>query len=237
MNIRYVALLLLIPIVAHGQTYWDFLLPEERTITVTVTDAEGKPVEHAFVDHAIPHSLYESFTDESGRFSTSTRAPAFVVRKYGYESHFVRAEKANAFEIVLKPTASKPMMRRCPADTDCREFVGSLCFLTMDGVNVSKVQRDHDYVAKLYFIPGDTNVWNSVEYQETIFYEQSTLALPDDDARLHLIIRDERGATPEGKRWRYLGRFEESASYSDRTEAETQVLDRVLDSVCLYEGF
>ena len=52
----------------------------------------------------------------------------------------------------------------------------------------------------------------------------------DDDG---LPIIDARGQSPGGKRWRQLGKFAESASYSDVDEATAKILDRFLDGACL----
>jgi hypothetical protein len=46
-------------------------------------------------------------------------------------------------------------------------------------------------------------------------------------------ITDARGQFATGNRWRSLGKFGESASYSDMDEATSAILDRFLDGACL----
>jgi hypothetical protein len=66
------------------------------------------------------------------------------------------------------------------------------------------------------------DVWRSVEYEETIY-----------EVGDPLTILDVRGLFANGNRWRYLGRFGDSASYSDVDEATAKLLDQVLDGACL----
>jgi len=70
-------------------------------------------------------------------------------------------------------------------------------------------------------LPSDDDVWRSVEYRETVFGTDP------------LITIDARGRTADGKFWRNLGKFGESASYRDVNEADARLLDRVLDGVCI----
>jgi hypothetical protein len=70
-------------------------------------------------------------------------------------------------------------------------------------------------------IPRECDVWHSVQYQETTYDDLDTL------------IGDARGETADGKRWRTLERFGESASYKDVDEITARLFDQVLDCVCL----
>ncbi|HWC96983.1 MAG TPA: hypothetical protein VG456_09545 [Candidatus Sulfopaludibacter sp.] len=69
--------------------------------------------------------------------------------------------------------------------------------------------------------PVDTDVWKSVDYSEAIYVTDK------------LVILDAHGRTSDGKRWRYLGKFGESASYSGVTADAARLLDRVLDGMCV----
>jgi hypothetical protein len=101
---------------------------------------------------------------------------------------------------------------------------------------------DFDYVAKSYYanthkdakgirhgsgqnwswgVPSDAEVWRSIEYEEVTY-----------DLRGTTII-DARGQFANGTRWRYLGEFGESASYSDVDPETAKVLDQFLDGSCL----
>ena len=60
-------------------------------------------------------------------------------------------------------------------------------------------------------------LWRSVKYEEVTFDWGG------------VTIIDARGQLPNGNRWRYLGMFGESASYSDMDEATAKILDRFLD--------
>ena len=77
------------------------------------------------------------------------------------------------------------------------------------------------------------DVWKSVEYRE-VFYETALSHNPHNppDPRQSKQLRDARGTTVDGKKWRYLGRFTESARYSDAIPAEAQAFDQLLDSFC-----
>ena len=69
--------------------------------------------------------------------------------------------------------------------------------------------------------PIDQDVWQSVTYEE-IDYDFGDRT-----------IRDSRGQVQNGNRWRYLGMFGESASYSKMEEVAAKTLDRVLDGACV----
>lgn len=69
--------------------------------------------------------------------------------------------------------------------------------------------------------PSDRDVWRSVKYEEVVYDVEG------------LTIIDARGQLPNGNRWRILGRFGESASYSDMGETIAKILDQFLDGACL----
>ena len=70
-------------------------------------------------------------------------------------------------------------------------------------------------------IPSDRDVWQSVKYVETAYQVGRTTVL------------DARGQLPNGDRWRDLGKFGESASYSDVDESTARILDKFLDGACI----
>jgi hypothetical protein len=70
-------------------------------------------------------------------------------------------------------------------------------------------------------MPNDEEVWQSVAYEE-VRYEFGGFA-----------VTDSRGQFENGDRWRYLGKFGETASYSGVDEATAKILDRFLDGACL----
>jgi hypothetical protein len=70
-------------------------------------------------------------------------------------------------------------------------------------------------------IPSALEAWQSVEYDEATYTNGN------------IAIIDARGQAANGKRWRYPGKFGESADYSDVDEPTARILDRVLDGACL----
>jgi hypothetical protein len=117
-----------------------------------------------------------------------------------------------------------------------------LQFPRTSGVKARRQGQDVDYGARSYYIdtkqgpkgithgsgllwsfgtPLDRDVWRSVKYEEVTFDVGG------------LTIIDARGQLPNGNRWRNLGKFGESASYSDMDEATAKTLDRFLDGACL----
>jgi hypothetical protein len=70
-------------------------------------------------------------------------------------------------------------------------------------------------------LPFDQDFWRSVKYEE-VRYEIGGLT-----------IIDARGEFPNGRRWRSLGKFGESASYSDVDQETAKILDKLLDGACL----
>jgi len=117
----------------------------------------------------------------------------------------------------------------------------SFQFPRVSGVKANQPVTDVDYRARSYYVntkdgakgmirhgsgpnwsygtPSDLDVWRSATYNETTF-------------DLGAII-DARGQFPNGKRWRYLGKFGESASYSEVDEATAKILDQFMDGACL----
>jgi hypothetical protein len=229
----------------HAQTFRDLLLPESQHLAGVVVDQEGNPVADARIDHSndLP---YAHQTDSEGRFALVTRAPIIVVRKAGFRSELVRTQA----QAELRITLQKPNERRTfPVCSKIGKFEGiegwgaSFQFPRVSGVKTSQQVRDIDYGARSYYVhtkdgakgishgsgpnwsygmPSDLDVWRSTTYEETTF-----------DLGRSTIIMDARGQLPTGKRWRYLGKFGESASYSDVDEATAKMLDQVMDGACM----
>jgi hypothetical protein len=70
-------------------------------------------------------------------------------------------------------------------------------------------------------LPSEPDVWRSIEYEEIVY----------DNSGVRII--DARGQFSNGNRWRNLGMFGESASYTDMDEATAKILDRFMDGACL----
>jgi hypothetical protein len=218
------------------------LLPVERRISGVVTNSSGRPIPEASVEHTVPPDK-NILSDTFGRFDLTTRAPAVVIRKVGFDSAFVRNNNSESIRIVLNPSAGA--LPTCPSKPPCKTINGwgsTFCFPSIDGVKVSKQSHDIDYGMQIFSIPStnafmrhgsggnwslgvpeDEGVWGSVEYAEKTYMSGGTL------------IVDARGKTDAAKFWRFLGRLGESASYSDADQKSAAVLDQVLDGVCILE--
>jgi hypothetical protein len=218
------------------------LLPVERRISGLVTDSSGRPIAEASVEHTVPPDK-NILSDTSGRFDLTTRAPAVVIRKVGFDSVFVRNKNAESIRIVLDPSAGA--LPICPSKPPCKTINGwgsTFCFPSIDGVKVSKQLHDVDYGMQIFSVPSTNafirhgsggnwsfgvpefeEVWGSVEYAEKTYMFSGA------------FIVDARGKTEAGKFWRFLGRIGESASYSEADQKSAALLDQVLDGVCIRE--
>ena len=180
--------------------------------------------------------------------SSDTRAAILVVRKPGFHSELVRTKDAGEVRITLRRLNGNRVFSTCPATAD---YVGIdgwgalFRFPKASGLKVGRQGRDIDYGIRIYFIskrkhkwithgsgplwsfgtPPDRYVRESVKYEESVYESGGQL------------IIDGRGQFANGRRWRNLGRFSESAAYSDVDELTAKSLDRFLDSACLsYKG-
>ena len=224
---------------AQAQPPPDLRLPKSVHMAGVVVDAEGKPVDGASIDDSGDMREIHQ-TDSEGRFALDTGAPAIVIRKGGFRSETVRTREATEVRIVLK--------RAFPICTNSVRYVGiegpyaSFQFPKIQGVEISAQVNDVDYSARYYYVntkhkrkaimhgsgvlwgagtPSDADVSQSVKYEETRY---------DADG---ITILDARGQFANGDRWRCLGKFGESASYSDVDEATAKLLDQVLDGACI----
>ena len=227
------------------QAFRDLLLPESQHLAGVVVDQEGNPVANAQIDHSNDRlKLHE--TDSQGRFTLDTKAPIVVVRKAGFRSELVRTQAPTELRITLQKLDGSRTFPICPSTGRFERIEGwgsSFQFPRVSGVKASQQVSDIDYGARSYYVdtkegaqgirhgsgsnwsygtPSDLDVWRSTTYEETTF-----------DLGHSTIVIDARGRFPSGKQWRYLGKFGESASYSDVDEQAAKTLDQFLDGACL----
>jgi hypothetical protein len=210
------------------------LLNEPRLISGIVLDGDGHGIAKAVISYTEIKRFLE--TDDLGRFDLKTAAPAFVIRKPGYQSKYVRTVNDRDMRVVLLPTAPLPLCSKlgsCGSDGG-----GAFCFPAVSGIRVSKPSRHVEYQSEKFVTNGKSllhgwganwssgvsyeRVWNSIDYREESFLQNGPLN-----------IVDSRGKSPQGRYWRHLGMARESASYDDVDEFTAAMLDKVLDGVCL----
>jgi len=220
------------------------LLTTEQRISGVVIDQHELPIVNAFIQQTDAGDR-QFATDASGHFELSTRAPAIVIRKVGFNSAFVRTANVRSLRIILEPTHST--LPACPRKPLCKSIDGwssIFCFPNITGVRVWKQGHDVDYGMRSFTVqskngvvgirhgsgplwsfgfPRSEEVWKSVDYSEITYMATET------------FIVDARGKTTDGKYWRYFGRYGESAAYSDVDSESAILLDRVLDGVCIRE--
>jgi hypothetical protein len=239
---KIVSLLFILTSLLGAQAWKKYLLPQPRQLSGIVVDQQGRPIQAVSIKHTgeIPVRGHE--TDAQGRFEFKTDAPAIVFRKEGYDSVFVRNDVSD-IRIVLN--SSHPAeFHDCQSTARLVSIDGwraSFAFQQIEEVTVSSQGRDIDYGARNYSIgkgksargimhgsgpmwdfgtPSDFDVWRSVQYEETLF------------TKGEITIRVARGQFSNGNRWRYLGQFGESASYSDVEPGSADILDKFLDGAC-----
>jgi hypothetical protein len=242
--LRMVSGLLLAVAFLDGQGIRDLLLPQSRHIVGVVVDPEGKSIPEAPIDHTNDRRQLHQ-TDANGRFELDTQAPAIVIRKAGFQSELVRTQDATEIRVTLRKLTGARSFPACAATGQFEGIDGwgaSFQFSKVPGVKASNQGQDIDYGARSYYVdtsqgpkgirhgsgpmwsfgmPIDQDVWRSVKYEEITF----------DFGGFPII--DARGQFQNGNRWRYLGKFGESASYSDVDEATAKILDQFLDGACL----
>ncbi len=79
-----------------------------------------------------------------------------------------------------------------------------------------------------YGYPSEIDIWNSVQYEEVVYLSRNVPVTED-----LLMVRDARGVTIDGKRWRQLGTLNESAGYLGVSEKVASRFDEILDGVCI----
>jgi len=223
------------------------LLPSARHIVGVVLDEQGNPIEGASVDHTDPSRSDRTATDSAGKFDLWIDAPSFVIRKAGYHGLLVQTANLGAPELRFVLQKSAARLRVCSGGEIPDDVYGyriSFEFPKLPGIEEAS-GRDVDYSTRSYYIntangpkgiqhgqgamwsfgvPLDDNVWRSVSYEDISFRAG------------RITIVDARGQYANGGRWRFLGKFGETASYEDVDEKTAAILDRVLDGGCLKLG-
>jgi hypothetical protein len=215
------------------------LLPEPHAVSGRVIDESGQPIAGAHIDHSDVKEQEQLFTDELGRFHVETRASALVVRKHGFDGERIQTNNPAAVRIVLRRGIPLPACK-----TTCvglKNGSGSFCFPPVTGVKISDQGRMGDSTMREFMVPtgdgprevlfgtGPTwtlgipftgDVWESLEYAEKDYIDG------DSD------VIDARGKTVDGKVWRFVGTFGESASYYQVDPGDAALPDKFLDGVC-----
>jgi len=210
------------------------LVMQAATISGTVHDASGKPLQNVRIDHTgrrvivvppdvVPQpSPNEIRTDADGRFRVVTSVPAIVIRSPGYESQRIRITGDMELQVTL--------LRIRPA---------SRCRLATAPKFHTKNVSDVDYTSKWFYIqtktgpqgivsgsgptyslgaPSDQNVWTSVEYTE-VMYENGVV--------------EASGHSADGKYWRSRSSFGQDTRYYNQTREVAEQLDCVMDRIPL----
>jgi hypothetical protein len=227
---------------AQRLTWYEKLLLVEmpRTVSGTVVDQSGRPLAGAHIDHSDVEPQEQLFTDDRGRFEIRTRAPAVVIRKRGYDGRLLRLGAARLRVTLERSTRSLPACS--DACLSLKNSSSAFCFPRVSGVSTGEAGHYEDIFVRAFTVisparitellhgagPGWTlgipytgDVWEAQQYSETDF------STPDSD------IIDARGVAPDGRHWRYLGRYGESAAYYEANSSAAALLDKVLDGVCL----
>ncbi len=239
----FIATALLVNAHLHAQPASDFLLPQALHVSGIVVDEAGLPVLNAAIDYT--ENRYPPSTDKQGRFQIDTRAPAIVIRRTGYRSVFMRTETATEQRVTLQSITTQPF-RGCPSSGDYVGIEGWQAwfrFSKIAGVSPSLQDQDIDYGYRYYSVKTSAGpkgvsqgagpmwgggrpliqyVWRSLKYEEI-----------DYSAPFSQKIVDARGEFANGNRWRSLGRFGETATYSDVDPTNARILDQFLDSACI----
>jgi hypothetical protein len=220
----------------------ELMLPSAVRLSGVVTDSGGRPLSDVWVLHA-GNEVRNMTTDSQGRFDIRTRAPAVVFRKPGFQSQYLRVGGDREVAISLAGPAAP--MKECEAPSKLVSLGGGsvFCLPRIPGVHVGEVGVDTDYAYRWFWfrthpgkvgiehaegatwgtgLPFDEDVWSARDYAETAFHGPKGL-----------FIVDARGKSSDGKCWRILGRFSESANYRDVPERYAALLDRVLDGACV----
>jgi hypothetical protein len=200
------------------------------TISGTVVDASGHPVNDVRIDHTgkvvvvprpdmkVDPSPDEIRTDVQGRFRATTDRPAIVVRKPGYISQRLVITGDAQVKISLQRIAAKFQCKQSsPLDIKRRaandsEYTATWFYIeTKDGPQgvISGSGPMYSWGA-----PGDFHVWRSKEYTE-VMYESG--------------IIDAWGHEEDGKYWRSRSIFGAAAQYYNVTRETAEQLDCVME--------
>jgi len=234
---KLVVLLAVFALWAQAQT-------EPRYIAGGVVDQTGNPIPRVQISYTGSEFAYNE-TDGEGKFALQTKAPAIVFRKEGFSSAFVRFSAElplSNLRVVLATSTGARTLPNCPRGKSLMGTAGGqLYFPKIPSVKQGRQGSDIDYAFRTYSIstrngpqdifhaagplwspgsPSVVEVWKLVKYSETYLMAGEWPVI------------EARGEYPDGKRWRFLGRPFETASYSEVDPASARVLDRVFDGVC-----
>jgi len=217
---------------------------ESRYVAGGVVDQTGNPVPRVQISYTGSEFAYNE-TDGAGKFALQTKAPAIVFRKEGFRSAFVRFSQElplTNLRVILTTSTGVRALPNCPRGKSLMGTNGGeFRFPKMPSVKQGRQGSDIDYGFRTYSIasrsgpqgifhaagplwsagsPSVYDVWKLVKYSETVLMAGEWPVI------------DARGEYPDGKRWRFLGRYSETVSYSEVDPAVARVLDQVLDGVC-----
>jgi len=231
--------ILLADAAAFSQSPTPYLLPRAISLTGTVEDEAGKPIQDVWIGHSNVRT--GDTTDATGHFSLATQAPAIVFRKAGFDSKYVRLTADGALTVLLR--RSRLGFPECAASDVCTYLGrnGQFCVPNIKGISISGNNADIDYQTRVFSfksgqqttalqhgagpmwsfgIPLDREVWGSTQYSEKNYDYHG------------ILIVDAQGAKADGKSWRFLGMVGETLSYVDIIPEDKQRLDQLLDGVC-----
>jgi len=88
------------------------MLPASVALSGVVTDASGTPLGDVSIDHTGSRSGILK-TDSQGRFEITTRAPAVVFRKSGFQSRYLRLGEVKSVGLSIRLDGPSPEAREC----------------------------------------------------------------------------------------------------------------------------
>jgi hypothetical protein len=201
------------------------------SISGTVKDASGNPIENARIDHTAkqlvvgpPHSAGKPSADEirsgpKGHFHVVTEVPAIVIRKPGYVSQRLRvtgrgvAGHLGAHSINFTLQAFLAALFQVKDANDIDSTAKWFYIETRDGPQgiISGSGPMYSWGA-----PDNQKVWTSVEYTE--FMDENGVV-------------DASGRSADGTYWRLRTIFGAVAQYYKQTREAAEQLDCVMDRI------
>jgi hypothetical protein len=245
MKLALLVLAVLAPLCVRSQgadpAYSDLLLDNPVTIAGRVVTAQGEPIPGVRIDYVGGNANWynnPNITSADGYFTVTTRSPAIVFRRPGYQSHRLFTQNAGDSLIVMtRSSHPKPV---CTAQAKCASSPGQVC-VPQPPRTKFRYGHDIDYF-EIWLaprglpkgqgitygqgglwgagIPADRDVWVSETFNEDVF------PMPE------VWAADSRGRKKSGRYWRQIGIPMESAFYNDVDQKTAAVLDNILDGTC-----